>query len=256
MPLRFWWNAFSTAVFLINRLPTQVLSHNSPYDLVYGHPPNFHFLKVFGCACFPFLRPYNQNKLQFRSAKCMFIGYSSKHKGYLCLHSTGKIYVAYDVLFNEEEFLFSSGFLSDPLVNNTLCVNKLNSLPITLQSQSWSVPIVPTSTSVPITSNLPLRSPVTNLSNGQHSESVSPIHSHSPPVYSSDQHLESTSPVHSQQFSSYTSAGQCSIPVSPIPPVLAMHRSCPESVHGMITRSKTGVFKPKCYNVSNVSTSQ
>ena len=60
MPLRFWWNAFSTSVFLINRLPTQVLSHNSPYELVYGHSPNFHFLKVFCCACFPFLRPYNQ----------------------------------------------------------------------------------------------------------------------------------------------------------------------------------------------------
>ena len=29
-----------------------------------------------------------------------------------------------------------------------------------------------------------------------------------------------------------------------------MHRPCPESVHGMTTISKTGVFKPKCYNVS------
>ena len=53
MPMSFWWHAFSTAVFLINRLPTQVLSHKTPYELVYGHVPNFHFLKVFGCACFP-----------------------------------------------------------------------------------------------------------------------------------------------------------------------------------------------------------
>ena len=100
MPLNFWWNSFSTVVFLINRLPTQVLAHKSPYEIVYGHAPNFHFLKVFGCACFPFLRPFNQNKLQFRSAHCVFLGYSFKHKGYLCLHSSGRIYVSHDVLFN------------------------------------------------------------------------------------------------------------------------------------------------------------
>ena len=34
MPLKFWWNAFSVAVFIINRLPTQALSHESPYEMV------------------------------------------------------------------------------------------------------------------------------------------------------------------------------------------------------------------------------
>lgn len=32
MPLHYWWEAFSTAVFLINRLPTQVLGNKSPYQ--------------------------------------------------------------------------------------------------------------------------------------------------------------------------------------------------------------------------------
>ena len=78
--------------------------------MVYGSSPNFHFLKVFGCACFPFLRPYNHNKLHFRSTKCVFIGCNSKHKGYRSLHSSGRVYLAMDVLFNEEEFPFLTSF--------------------------------------------------------------------------------------------------------------------------------------------------
>lgn len=31
MPLSFWWDAFQTPVFLINRLPTTILKNKSPY---------------------------------------------------------------------------------------------------------------------------------------------------------------------------------------------------------------------------------
>jgi hypothetical protein len=32
MPLKFWDEAFLTVVFLINRLPTPVLGHDSPHE--------------------------------------------------------------------------------------------------------------------------------------------------------------------------------------------------------------------------------
>lgn len=45
--------------------------------------PNYNFLKSFGCFCFPYLCPYNNHKLNFWSATCMFLGYSNNHLGYI-----------------------------------------------------------------------------------------------------------------------------------------------------------------------------
>ena len=86
LPLKYWPDAFSTAVFLINRLPTEVLKQKCPYEFLFNSKPNYSQLKVFGCLCFPHLRPYNKHKLDFRSSPCTFLGYSSKHKGYKCLN--------------------------------------------------------------------------------------------------------------------------------------------------------------------------
>ena len=93
-----------------------------------------------------FLHPYDQNKLQFRSAKYVFIGYNSKPKGYLCLNPSGKVYVAYDVLFNEEEFPFFTYFLST-LIPQTVILNSMltilihnpNSLSVIIPTNFWPV---------------------------------------------------------------------------------------------------------------------
>ncbi|KAL5827956.1 hypothetical protein ACOSQ3_019798 [Xanthoceras sorbifolium] len=69
--------SFTTAVHIINRIPTPLLFQKSPYELVYHHKPNYHDFKVFGCACFLLLRPFNQHKFDFHSLKCIFIGYCS-----------------------------------------------------------------------------------------------------------------------------------------------------------------------------------
>jgi hypothetical protein len=108
MSLKFWDEAFSTATYLINRLPSRVINFVSPFEKLFGTQPDYTWLKVFGCACWPHLRPYNTRKLEFKSKKCVFLGYSSSHKGYICLDpSTGRVYISRDVVFDEIIFPFS-----------------------------------------------------------------------------------------------------------------------------------------------------
>lgn len=104
MPLKYWWEAFEAFVYLINRHPSTTIEYMSPFFKLYNTQPQYKFFKVFGCACFPRLRPYNSFKLQFRSTKCIFLGYSAHHKGYKCLHPSGRVYIVDSVDFNEGEF--------------------------------------------------------------------------------------------------------------------------------------------------------
>ena len=100
MPLTYWWEAFTTDISLINKLPTLTLSNMSPFQQLFGQKPDCHFCRTFGCDCFPLLGPYNPHKLDFRSIKCLFIGYSVSHNGYLCLHPSGHVYVSSNVVFS------------------------------------------------------------------------------------------------------------------------------------------------------------
>jgi histone deacetylase 1/2 len=107
MPLKFWDEAFLTATYLINMLPSRVINNDTPVHRLLGIRPNYSSLRVFGCACWPNLRPYNKRKLAFRSTQCAFIGYSPRHKGVKCLEvSSGRVYISRDVVFDETVFPF------------------------------------------------------------------------------------------------------------------------------------------------------
>ena len=105
MSTSFWSYALLTATFLINLLPTFVLNFVSPWSKLYSASPDLSQLKVFGCACYPHLRPYSSHKLDHRTKECIFIGYSTSSKGYLCLDpSSHHLCTSRNVLFNKTKF--------------------------------------------------------------------------------------------------------------------------------------------------------
>lgn len=102
LPKKFWFDSFLTATYLIKRIPSKVLNFSSPYEVLFQRLPNYSFLKVFGCSCYPYLGPYKGDKLSPKSSACTFIGYNPIHKGYRCFeNSTAKIYISIHVVFDE-----------------------------------------------------------------------------------------------------------------------------------------------------------
>jgi histone deacetylase 1/2 len=85
MPLKFWEDAFIVATYLINHTPSRVINFETPLERLFQQNPDYSSLRIFGCACWPNLRPYNAHKFQFRSTRCVFLGYSPLHKGFKCL---------------------------------------------------------------------------------------------------------------------------------------------------------------------------
>lgn len=68
---------------------------------------------------------FNKHKMEFQSQPCTFFGYSTQHKGYLCLTPEDKIVVSRYVVFDEKRFLFSEVTLPskvDTIVTSVLVV--------------------------------------------------------------------------------------------------------------------------------------
>jgi hypothetical protein len=140
VPLRFWEDAFQTACYLINRLPTPLIKNLSPFEKLFHTDPEYSFLKTFGCACWPNLRPYNSNKLQPRSTSCVFLGYSSIHKGYKCFHiPSSRMYISRDVVFLESQFPFKNSTVPQT-ENPSILGSPLGLQPIFMQPNIRSVP--------------------------------------------------------------------------------------------------------------------
>lgn len=127
--ISYWSYALSAASYLINRLPTSTLSNYSPFECLNGSSPNYTKLCVFGCFCYPWLRPYTKHRLEPRSKPCIFLGYSQTQSTYLCLEPSSKrIFILRHVQFHETTF---------PHQNL-----KINSLHVSSSSTLWFPPLL------------------------------------------------------------------------------------------------------------------
>jgi hypothetical protein len=177
--------------------------------------PDYTFLHILGCTCYPLLRPYTQHKLEAQSEVCAFLGYSTIHKGYYCLHiPSGRIYVSQHVTFDDHTFPF---------------MDQINSAhaPISSTSQRTVLTILPP---VPM-SNISSNSSQTDAPNttigstsGTNTDITHVAETNSSPLLTSTTHI--TPPVS-----------------MPNPAAQPCSRNTP--THSMVTRSEINSLKPK-----------
>lgn len=230
LPLKFWDHSFTQAVYLINRLPSSAIPlFQSPYHALHQSQPDYSQIKVFGCLCFPHLRPYNNHKLQYRSSPCVYLGVSPQHKGHKCLDATGRIYISKDVIFHESQFPYLSLFAS----------SSSNSHMSHTYPAQILFPSVNTNTNLhPETSSAPDTDPP---------DPVSPLPGSVSPSSSTPLTISQINSLISQPIST-TSPSVPTPPADPVPAIRpASQNISHHNAHPMITRAKTGNLKPKVF---------
>ena len=108
-PLFLWVEAFSTDVYLINRLPSFASNSETPYFALHGTHLDYTSLRVFGSKFFPYTWDARQHKFNPKTTLCIFVGYSDKHKGYKCFHPLSiKFFISHHVVFYELFFPYKN----------------------------------------------------------------------------------------------------------------------------------------------------
>ena len=248
--------AVSTAVHLINRLPTPTLHNFTPWEVLFKSKPYLTYLRTFGCICFPLLKSYNAHKLLPHTSPCIFLGYPAHSKGYICQDPVNsRIYISRHVHFNEHEFISSLA-----LSTGTSQASGIHSTPT-----PFPIPFIPTqSTPLPsVTSHFTqssAASPSAQPTDTQPTSSFTQSSATSPSAQPTNTLLTATQPTEQPIDTSHTATQLYTHSSSPhisSPPPISPHISPPTvstvpiqvpiagNTHPMITRSKDGIFQPK-----------
>lgn len=104
LPKKFWAEACSTAVYLINRSPAKGLSGQTPHEIWSGKKPDLSHLKVFGCRALAHIPKEQRCKWDKKAKPCLLLGYLEHTQGYRLYDTEAKkVFRCRDVVFYENE---------------------------------------------------------------------------------------------------------------------------------------------------------
>jgi hypothetical protein len=102
LPNTFWAEAVYTAVYILNRCPTRAVQDKTPIEIWCGKKPSAKHLRVFGSICYIHVPKQKRHKLEDKTTKGIFLGYSTQSKGYRIYNlQTKKLDVSRDVEVDE-----------------------------------------------------------------------------------------------------------------------------------------------------------
>ena len=97
VPSHYRDDVVSTAVHLLNRMPTKVLTFQTPLKVLSNHVPLPTVLmippRIFGCVAFVHLHKNQRTKLDPYAVRCLFLGYGLHKKRVLMLRSHHQTYL-------------------------------------------------------------------------------------------------------------------------------------------------------------------
>ncbi|MCO5615015.1 hypothetical protein L7F22_069303 [Adiantum nelumboides] len=98
----YWAEAINTKCYLMNQSSTKILKGITPYEAFHKVKPKVHHLRVFGCLAFTHVPDEKRKKLDDKSRKCIFLGYSDVSKAYKLYDPIKKeSFISRDVIFDE-----------------------------------------------------------------------------------------------------------------------------------------------------------
>ena len=200
---------------------------------------------MFGCSCFPDLRPYNKHRFAFKTSKCVFLGDSPFHKGYKCLHPSGRIYIARSVTFDEHSFPYQQLFVSQSPTAPSQNIRSYG-------APSFCYTCCTCLLSFKISSIASDFTPVQHYSSSRQSDSCPEQSSYVPRIQvpflaPSSKGITSTDSKNATTSFENVIAAPITKSISDKATSIPLATLSSTSVHPMQTRSKSGIFKPKVF---------
>lgn len=75
LPIEFLGECILTAAYIINKLPSKVIDHKTPHEILLKKPPSYNHFRVFGCLVYAHDNRRKGDKFGERGRPCIFLGY-------------------------------------------------------------------------------------------------------------------------------------------------------------------------------------
>ena len=82
LPNEYWGEALACSIYILNRSPTKSVKNKVPQEAWSGRSCSVAHLRIFGCVAYAHVPKELRKKLDDKSEKYIFLGYSNQSKAY------------------------------------------------------------------------------------------------------------------------------------------------------------------------------